>query len=261
MKFKRFELIFHYSLTTPQMGTRIKHVVDSFVTEAEHLLAALECSFIYLPLNEDEFVKKASALLQKNGLETPPELAASIQYFINSQLYYTASCAIGGRGWTVEREPFYSNATRHRADLRIPLKTGEYTDDGFNPCIIWFETDHARSSRALYASSRKVLLALGSQAGAHDLFVQFLYRNRDFSGLEAVADTHWRNLLIDQRSLGKQISMALVYITPSHLSAPYEFDRELVLFDGAPRVNDCYFQSWTKDGEFAFMNERVEVAE
>jgi hypothetical protein len=157
------------------------------VDAVKSLFLALESSFIYMPVNGDELVAAASVEFARTGISCPAEFfSAPIQYFVNSQLHYTANRAIAGR-WPVEREVRYSANSKHTADVRIAVSADKHTDLHHEPFNIWIESDHARDTRVLYKTLQKVLVALGSRTDGHDIFVQFLYRNADFQKLNTLA--------------------------------------------------------------------------
>jgi hypothetical protein len=131
------------------------------------------------------------------------------------------------------------------------------TDLYHEPFNIWIASDHARDARVLYKNLQKVLVALGSRTDGHDMFLQFLYRTRDFDKLNTLAAALKRSFDVARRSLGARMSFVIAHIAPSRLRAHLVLDSELVLFRGTSlRVNDCYFHGWTRSGNFWLLNER-----
>jgi hypothetical protein len=81
-----------------------------------------------MPVNGDELVAAARVEFARTGISCPAEFfSAPIQYFVNSQLHYTANRAIAGR-WPVEREVRYSANSKHTADVRIAVSADKHTD-------------------------------------------------------------------------------------------------------------------------------------
>jgi hypothetical protein len=258
MKFARFEVRMSYLLTSQQEGWQINSLCNPGTDAVRPLFSALESSFIYMPVNDQELVAAGRAEFARTGVPSPPNFfSAPIQYFVNSQLHYTANRAIAGR-WPVEKEVRYSATSKHTADVRIAVSVDKYADLYHEPFNIWIESDHARDARVLYKNLQKVLVALGSRTDGHDVFVQFLYRTKDFQKLNSLAAALRRSFDVARRSLGARISFVIAHIAPSHLSAHEILDSELVLFRGTSlRVNDCYFHGWTRSGDFWLLNERV----
>jgi hypothetical protein len=256
MKFARFEVRMDYLLTSPQEGCRIDYLRNAPAEAVNSFFSALESSFIYMPITEEGLVVAAHAEFARTGIAVPPEfLSAPIQYFVNSQLHYTASRIVAGR-WPVEREVRYSATSKHTADVRIAVSVDEYTDLHHQPFNIWIESDHARDARVLNKTLEKVLVALSSQTDGHDMFLQFLYRTTDFQKLNTLAAALKRSFDVARRSLGGRMSFVIAHIAPCHLGAHVVLDSELVLFRGTSlRVNDCYFHGWTRSGDFWLLNE------
>jgi hypothetical protein len=187
MKFARFEVRLDYLLTSHQEGWQINSLCNPAVDAVKPLFLALESSFIYMPVNGDELVAAARVEFARTGISCPAEFfSAPIQYFVNSQLYYTANRAIAGR-WPVEIEVRYSANSKHTADVRIAVSADKHTDLHHEPFNIWIESDHARDTRVLYKTLQKVLVALSSRTDEHDIFMQFLCRNTDFQKLNTLA--------------------------------------------------------------------------
>jgi hypothetical protein len=258
MKFARFEVRLDYLLTSHQEGWQINSLCNPSVDAVKPLFLALESSFIYMPVNGDELVAAARVEFARNGISCPAKFfSAPIQYFVNSQLHYTANRAIAGR-WPVEREVHYSANSKHTADVRIAVSADKHTDLHHEPFNIWIESDHARDTRVLYKTLQKVHVALGSRTDGHDMFMQFLYRSADFQKLNTLAAALRRSFDVVRRSLVGKMSFIIAHIAPSYLRAHEILDSELVLFrERSLRVNDCYFHSWTRSGEFWLLNERV----
>jgi hypothetical protein len=157
MKFARFEVRLDYLLTSHQEGWQINSLCNPSVDAVKPIFLALESSFIYMPINGDEFVAAARVEFARTGISCPAEFfSAPIQYFVNSQLHYTANRAIAGR-WPVEREVRYSANSNHTADVRIAVSADKHTDLHHEPFNIWIESDHARDTRVLYKTLQKVL--------------------------------------------------------------------------------------------------------
>jgi hypothetical protein len=258
MKFARFELQIDYLLTSHQEGQQINYLCSPAADAVKALFSALASSFIYMPVHDDELVAAARVEFARAGIPCPVEFfSAPIQYFVNSQLHYTANRAIAGR-WPVEREVLYSATSKHTADVRIAVSADRHTDLYHEPFNIWIESDHARDTRVIYKTLQKVLVALGSRTDGHDIFMQLLYRTRDFQKLNTLAAALRRSLDMARRSLGGRMSFVVAHIAPGHLRANEVLDSELVLFRGTSlRVNDCYFPGWTRNGDFWLLNERV----
>jgi hypothetical protein len=258
MEFVRFEVRLDYLLTSHQEGWQINSLWNPAVDAVKPLFTALESSFIYMPVNDDELVAAARVEFARTDISCPAEFfSAPIQYFVNSQLHYTVNRAIAGR-WHVEREVRYSAASQHTADVRIAVSADKHTDLHHEPFNIWIESDHARDTRVLDKTLQKVHVAISSRTDGHDIFMQFLYRKADFQKLNTLAAALRRRLDVVRRSLGGRMSFIIAHIAPSYLRANVILDSELVLFrERSLRVNDCYFHGWTRSGEFWLLNERV----
>lgn len=251
MKFSRFEVRMEYLGRSMFQGQSIKELHAPAVDAIVPIFSALESSFIYLPIDEKEFVAAAQAEFARNGKPVPHEfLSAPIQYFVNSQLHYAADrtgC------WLVEREAPYCLTSKHRADLRVAVRTEDSDHPPFN---IWLEADHARDTRALHKNWEKVMIVLDGAGG--DVFVQFLYRTKDFDRIDTIAQALVRSIRRAINSLGTSMSFVVAYATPSRLSQHEIVDSDLVLFKGASvRVNSHYFHAWKRDGDHWLLNERV----
>jgi hypothetical protein len=250
MKFGRYEIRMEYSLVTLLQGSHIQTLHDPALRAAGALFSVLESSFIYLPMDKSEFVAGARTEFARHDKPVPHEFDAPIQYFVNSQLYYTAHRAIGSM-WHVEREARYRSTSKHRADVRIAVTADEHSDHA--PFNIWVETDHAIDSRVLRKNWEKALIVQRGDSGGRDIFVQFFYRAIKFDRLGTMAAALTRNI----RSLGTRMSFVVAYITPGYLRAHEVIDSDLVLFkDASLRVNDCYFHGWTREGDYCHLNER-----
>ena len=133
MKFARFEVRLDYLLTSHQEGWQINSLCNPAVDAVKPLFLALESSFIYMPVNGDELVAAARVEFARTGISCPAEFfSAPIQYFVNSQLHYTANRAIAGR-WPVEREVRYSANSKHTADVRIAVSADKHTETHRRP--------------------------------------------------------------------------------------------------------------------------------
>jgi hypothetical protein len=258
MKYERFELILKYQMTSMLRGKSIKRLHDPARDTVELLFSALEHSFIYLPADKEEFEAAACGEFARHGKPVPHEFSAFIQHFVNSQLHYIAHRAISG-AWAVEREVRYCSTSKHTADLRIAVPEDE--DSYHSPFNIWIESDHARDSRVLRKNWEKVMIVLGGEGGGRDIFVQFLFRTREFKRLETVASALLRSISVGRSSFSRGMSFVVAYITPSYLRAHEVVDSNLVLFkDTSLRINDCYFHGWTRDADFWLLNERIDRA-